>query len=280
MGRPHCSQTCPPTCLSFVSCLRPSQATEAQGQEKAEEAAAQQQAAAKEAAAGAEQLRQQLEEAQRQLAGAREELKRKAEQLEGAGGQAKAEHDRLWGEVQGRAYDDSLLFRRWLEANASALAADWAARLARARAQRGIVVPAGGDWSGPVVNAFASLYLTRHHLKCALPAVVAYWGANEGVSGEVQRVFKVRAARCTRSHSGGLLGHLVAEPAFFSSCWVGCRSRRWRGQCPRRRARPPFRPQPKRCARSPPQEHIPDVEFLDLAALPYPSYHRPLWFGG
>jgi hypothetical protein len=62
-------------------------------------------------------------------------------------------------------------------APAPALAAAWAARLAAAAAPRGVAVCAGGAVA--LSNAFVTLHVLRHALRCALPVAVLHWGAEE-----------------------------------------------------------------------------------------------------
>lgn len=54
---------------------------------------------------------------------------------------------------------------------------------------RGIVVPAGGI--DQLANAFANLYVLRHHLKCTLPVTLSYWGnsTRERISSSMMHFF-------------------------------------------------------------------------------------------
>jgi hypothetical protein len=53
---------------------------------------------------------------------------------------------------------------------------------------RGIVVPAGGP--ALIANAFANLYVLRHHLGCTLPVTITYWGSHEPLASATVELFR------------------------------------------------------------------------------------------
>jgi hypothetical protein len=69
---------------------------------------------------------------------------------------------------------------RRLLANDNDVRREWNRRLDEA-APRGIVVPAGGPKA--LANAFVTLHVLQHTLRCTLPVVIMHWGASEVANG-------------------------------------------------------------------------------------------------
>lgn len=148
----------------------------------------------------------------------------------------------------------------------------------------------------PAANAFVNLHVVRNHLNSSIPITILFWGPKEELSAPTQQLFKVRRSLLGESRgSWRLAAGILSVEAVIRTKGNG---ERRVGLC--------FRPSSERtielaplslCFQAPAvgrraflhtslclacpvhqaQEHISDIQLVDVSTLPYPKHMRRLF---